>query len=172
MKSILAAASILVFLSLPFIVRTPRFGSGAMAAVQADQQPEDLEQFRAQAEEGIKHVLVSQVEAWNRKDLKGFMDGYWHSPDLTFFSGGNESKGWNAALQRYQQRYQSKGKEMGKLDFQDLNIDVLGRQAAFVRGSWHLTMPDGKQPHGLFTLVFKKMPGGWKIVHDHTSSAE
>jgi beta-aspartyl-peptidase (threonine type) len=100
------------------------------------------------------------------------MDGYWHSPDLTFFSGGNESKGWNAALQRYQQRYQSKGKEMGKLDFQDLNIDVLGRQAAFVRGSWHLTMPDGKQPHGLFTLVFKKMPGGWKIVHDHTSSAE
>jgi ketosteroid isomerase-like protein len=24
----------------------------------------------------------------------------------------------------------------------------------------------------LFTLVFRKFPEGWKIVHDHTSAAE
>jgi ketosteroid isomerase-like protein len=41
-----------------------------------------------------------------------------------------------------------------------------------VRGSWQLTMSDGKTPHGLFTLVFRKFPDGWKIVHDHTSAAE
>jgi beta-aspartyl-peptidase (threonine type) len=100
------------------------------------------------------------------------MEGYWHSPDLTFFSGGNIARGWNAALQRYQQRYQSKGADMGKLEFQDLHIDLLSRQAAVVTGSWHLTMPDGKQPHGLFTLIVKKMQPGWRIIHDHTSSAE
>jgi ketosteroid isomerase-like protein len=49
---------------------------------------------------------------------------------------------------------------------------VLGADAAFVRGSWLLTMPDGKTPHGLFTLVFREFPEGWKIVHDHTSAAE
>jgi hypothetical protein len=61
---------------------------------------------------------------------------------------------------------------MGKLEFQGLNIDVLSRRSAVVTGRWQLTMSDGKQPHGLFTLVFKRLPGGWKIVHDHTSSAE
>jgi len=59
---------------------------------------------------------------------------------------------------------------MGKLEFQDLKIDVLGRRVAVVTGKWQLTMSDGKQPHGLFTLVMKKMPGGWRIVHDHTSA--
>jgi beta-aspartyl-peptidase (threonine type) len=75
-------------------------------------------------------------------------------------------------LQRYRQRYQSQGKEMGQLVFQDLNIDILSRRAAVVTGKWQLTMSDGKQPHGLFTLIVKKMPAGWRIVHDHTSAAE
>jgi ketosteroid isomerase-like protein len=48
---------------------------------------------------------------------------------------------------------------------------VLSQDAAFVRGAWKVTMPDAKAPHGLFTLVFRKFPGGWKIVHDHTSAA-
>jgi ketosteroid isomerase-like protein len=49
---------------------------------------------------------------------------------------------------------------------------MLGPDAAFVRGAWHLTMSDGKAPHGLFTLTFRKFPDGWKIIHDHTSAAE
>jgi beta-aspartyl-peptidase (threonine type) len=66
---------------------------------------------------------------------------------------------------------------MGKLEFQKLNIDLLSRRSAVVTGQWQLTMsdgktPDGKQPHGLFTLIFKRLPTGWKIVHDHTSAAE
>jgi hypothetical protein len=31
-------------------------------------------------------------------------------------------------------------------------------------------MPDGKRPSGLFTLILRKLPEGWRIVHDHTSS--
>jgi ketosteroid isomerase-like protein len=31
-------------------------------------------------------------------------------------------------------------------------------------------MNDGKTPHGLFTLIFKRFPEGWRIVHDHTSA--
>ena len=33
-------------------------------------------------------------------------------------------------------------------------------------------MPDGAKPGGLFTLIFRKFPEGWKIVHDHTSAEE
>ena len=88
-------------------------------AAAASQQQESLEEARADMEEGIKHLLVSQVEAWNHGKLENFMQGYWHSPDLTFFSGATVTKGWEPTLQRYRQRYQSEGKEMGKLEFQD-----------------------------------------------------
>ena len=137
-------------------------------------------QARAQEDSGsygnyakaVERVLHKQQEAWNRHDLEGFMAGYWHSPELTFFSGGTERDGWEATMERYLANYSSPGHEMGKLEFSGLRVEVLGQEAAFVRGAWKVTMSDGKTPHGLFTLVFRKFPEGWKIVHDHTSAAE
>ena len=117
----------------------------------------------------IRAVLQAQVAAWNRHDLESFMAGYWKSPDLTFFSGATATQGWEPTLERYRQRYQANGAAMGKLEFSDLSVEQLCPDAAFVRGHWHLTMADGKQPHGLFTLVFRKFPEGWRIVHDHSS---
>ena len=118
----------------------------------------------------IRKVMEDQQAAWNGRDLEAFMAGYWNSPDLTFFSGGHESKGWQAALDRYKKNYQSAGHEMGKLEFANLRIELLDPEAAFVRGEFHLTMSDGKTPHGLFTLVFRNFPNGWKIVHDHSAA--
>jgi beta-aspartyl-peptidase (threonine type) len=124
------------------------------------------------AKAAVEHVLRTQQDAWNRHDLEGFMAGYWNSPELTFFSGAKENRGWQATMDRYRATYTSPGHEMGKLEFSSLRIEMLGADAAFVRGSWQLTMSDGKTPHGLFTLVFRRVPDGWKIVHDHTSAAE
>jgi ketosteroid isomerase-like protein len=120
----------------------------------------------------IERVLRKQQEAWNRHDLEGFMSGYWNSPELTFFSGAKEHDGWQATMDRYLTVYGSPGHEMGKLEFSGLRVQVLSQDSAFVRGSWKLTMSHGKPPEGLFTLVFRKFPEGWKIVHDHTSAAE
>lgn len=125
---------------------------------------------QADPRNAIEQVLRRQQEAWNHHDLEGFMAGYWNSPELTFFSGAKITSGWEATLERYRRTYQSEGREMGKLEFSDLRIEPLGAEAAFVRGAWHLTLSDGKTPHGLFTLVFRKFPEGWKIVHDHTSA--
>ena len=118
----------------------------------------------------IQAILRSQVEAWNRHDLEAFMAGYWNSPTLTFFSGANETQGWQATLERYRKNYQSENAEMGKLEFSDLQIEMLGAESAFVRGKFHLTLSNGKQPHGLFTLIFREFPEGWRIIHDHSSS--
>ncbi|MGA7514707.1 MAG: DUF4440 domain-containing protein [Candidatus Sulfotelmatobacter sp.] len=121
----------------------------------------------------IERLLRKQQEAWNRHDLEGFMAGYWRSPQLTFFSQGKEQDGWDATIQRYIARYASPGHEMGKLEFSALRINVVSQDSAFVRGTWKLTMSDGKTPNGLFTLVLRKFPDvGWKIVHDHTSASE
>lgn len=125
-----------------------------------------------QVSAAVQQVIQRQQDAWNRHDLEGFMAGYWNSPQLTFFSGAKETSGWQATLERYRKTYQSEGREMGKLEFSDLRIERLGKDAAFVRGGFHLTMSDGKTPHGRFTLIFRKFPDGWKIVHDHTEAAE
>jgi uncharacterized protein (TIGR02246 family) len=120
----------------------------------------------------ITSVLHAQQDAWNRHDLEAFMSGYWNSPDLTFFSGGHENRGWQQALDHYRATYTSPGHDMGKLEFANLRVELLGPDAAFVRGEYHLTMPDGKTPHGVFTLIFRKFPNGWKIIHDHSSPSE
>ncbi len=117
----------------------------------------------------INKVIQDQQAAWNRKDLEGFMSGYWNSPALTFFSGARESKGWDAAIDRYRKNYQGTGHEMGHLEFSNLRIEMLGSNAAFVRGEFKLTMSDGKKPRGLFTLIFRKLPEGWKVVHDQSA---
>ncbi|HVO64059.1 MAG TPA: nuclear transport factor 2 family protein [Terriglobales bacterium] len=127
---------------------------------------------KTSAEDAIRSVLNAQVEAWNSHDLEKFMQGYWRSPELTFFSGGQVSHGWDEALERYRTRYQGESHEMGKLEFANLNVLPLSANAALVRGEWHLTTLDEKNPHGLFTLIFRKFAEGWKIIHDHTSTAE
>jgi ketosteroid isomerase-like protein len=135
-------------------------GSGAARQKRAAEPPAVRE---------IRAVLDRQVQAWNRRDLEGFMQGYWHSPDLTFYSGGTVVSGWESTLDRYRKRYQSEGSEMGKLDFSDLKIELLGASAAFVRGRFHLKMTSS-DPAGIFTLTFRRFAGGWKIIHDHTST--
>lgn len=122
------------------------------------------------AQKEIQGRLDAQVAAWNRGNLEGFMAGYWHSPDLTFFSNDTETHGWQPTLDRYRKRYQADAHAMGHLDFQALRIEELGPSAAFVRGRWHLRMADGAEPQGMFTLVMRYFPGeGWLIVHDHSS---
>jgi ketosteroid isomerase-like protein len=121
-------------------------------------------------EGAIRAVLTSQVEAWNRHDLEGFMAGYWNSPALMFFSGATETAGWQATLERYRKKYQAADSEMGKLAFKDLQVEMLGPSAAFAQGKFLLTLSNGKQSHGLFTLIFREFPDGCRIVHDHTSA--
>ena len=117
----------------------------------------------------IRAVLDAQVTAWNKGDLRGFMEGYWHSPDLSFFSGKDKTKGWQATLERYQKKYQTEGREMGKLSFSEIEIEILSADHALVKGRWQLVLKK-ETPGGLFTLIIKKMAPGWRIVHDHTSS--
>ena len=77
----------------------------------------------------VQQVLQQQQAAWNRRDLEAFMSGYWNSPELTFF-GTERTSGWQATLERYRKRYQTGGREMGKLEFSGLQIVALGPDSA------------------------------------------
>ncbi len=97
------------------------------------------------------------------------MSVYWNSPELTFSSGARTTQGYEAALERYKRNYGAPGREMGRLDYRDVRVDMLCADTAFVRGFWHLAQSGGKEPRGVFTLLLRKFPDGWKIVHDHSS---
>ena len=117
----------------------------------------------------IRVVLDTQRDAWNRGDIEGYMDGYDRSPNTEFVGGDNISRGWQTVLERYKKNYNSREK-MGTLTFSDLEITLLSKNAALVLGRWRLKRAND-EPHGTFTLLFRKTKAGWKIVHDHSSSA-
>ena len=120
----------------------------------------------------VRAVLDKQVADWNRGDLDGFLSGYWKSPKVVFMSGGQRFDGYEAMRDRYRRRYKAEGRAMGQLAFSELDLESLGPESVLGRGRFRLTMPDGAKPTGLFTVIFRKLPDGWKIVHDHTSAAE
>ena len=117
----------------------------------------------------VRTVLDAQVEAWNRGDIEGYMAGYWRSEKTIFISGDSVTRGWETVLARYKKNYDSREK-MGTLTFSDLEITTIGNGAAVANGRWHLQRAKD-EPHGRFTLIFRKTRQGWRIVHDHTSSA-
>jgi ketosteroid isomerase-like protein len=118
--------------------------------------------------EAIGAVLRAQQSAWNRADVDAFLQGYWHSPELTFSGSSGVARGWDGVLARYKKTYPDRT-AMGQLDFSDLEFHFLGRDAAFILGRWHLQR-EKDELGGVFTLVWQRFPEGWKIIHDHTSA--
>ena len=118
----------------------------------------------------IRSVLRAQHEAWNRGDIDGFMNGYARSPSTVFVSGDEVRRGWETVRARYRQKYSDRAK-MGTLSFSDIEVTMLSPDAAVVLGRWRLKRAND-EPHGRFTLIFKRLPEGWRIVHDHTSAAK
>ena len=114
-------------------------------------------------------VLDAQAAAWNRGDLETFVETYENSPSITFL-GKELSHGRDAVLARYKRTYNTPEK-MGKLRFEVLTLRPLGNDHAMVLGKFFLTRSasGGGDASGHFTLILHKGPGGWKIVHDHTS---
>lgn len=119
-------------------------------------------------QEELEGVLARQISSWNKGKLDKFMETYWKSPKLTFSSGGKTSFGWQATLDNYKRAYPTPEK-MGKLNFDELEVDRIEANSALVLGGWHLRMSDGQQRDGNFTLVIRKFGRHWKIIHDHSS---
>jgi ketosteroid isomerase-like protein len=118
----------------------------------------------------FRDIVNAQQAAWNRGDIEGFMSaGYWRSPEMTFFSESSVTRGYQAVLDRYVARYKTGDAEMGRLTFSDVEVEPLDENGAFVRGRWDLDFEEQADVGGLFTLVFRRISGEWRIVHDHTS---
>ena len=95
--------------------------------------------------------------------------GYARARSTIFVSEDTVTRGWQTVRDRYRKKYSDRAK-MGTLTFSDLRITPLSADSAVVLGRWSLKRA-ADQPHGRFTLIFRKTADGWRIVHDHTSAA-
>jgi ketosteroid isomerase-like protein len=127
----------------------------------------------------IHAAMDAQTAAWNRADIPAFMQTYENSPDTTFI-GATLRKGYGPILERYKANYTTK-EQMGVLTFDHLDIRLLPSSCgasqssvefAVVTGTFHLERTakgEAKKDDGIFSLVWRKGPTGWKILLDHTS---
>jgi ketosteroid isomerase-like protein len=153
------------FLLIPFLILALFSVSGAHLA---GAQPTNEEAT-------IRNVMTAQVAAWNRGDIPAFMQAYENSPETTFI-GATLRKGYAPILAHYLKAYSSP-EQMGTLSFGDLEVRLLPgscgqTELAVVTGAFHLERKakgEAKKDDGIFSLVWRKGPQGWKILVDHTS---
>lgn len=115
----------------------------------------------------ITALMTAQTTAWNKGDIDGFMQTYWHSDSLLFIGKNGVTYGWQATLDRYKKTYPDVT-AMGKLDFKLLEFKPLATDVYLLIGQWHLQRTIGDL-QGHFSLILKKIKGQWKIIADHSS---
>ena len=142
---------------------------------QAESAPPQVAAQQAADEAAIRAAIASQTVAWNHGDIPAFMHAYEDSPSTTFI-GLTLRKGFQPIRERYMLSY-STPEQMGTLTFNDLDVRLLpsscgDTEFAVVTGKFHLDRKakgEAKKDDGIFSLVWRKGPLGWKIIVDHTS---
>jgi ketosteroid isomerase-like protein len=134
--------------------------------------PFALAQTAAEDETAIRSAITSQAGEWNKGNIDGFMQAYENS-DQTIFVGQAKHQGYAEVLNRYKAVYNGP-EEMGKLTFSDIDIRLIptscGKtELAIATGKYHLDNTTKPKKDGVFSLVWRKGPNGWKIILDHTS---
>jgi ketosteroid isomerase-like protein len=122
---------------------------------------------QTKAETKIRQLLNNQTEAWNRGDIKGFMNGYWENDSLMFIGKSGVTYGWTNTLNNYIQGYPDTA-AMGKLHFDLISIQRLSGKYYHVVGRWHLKRTIGDLG-GHYNLLLRKIKGEWVIIADHSS---
>jgi uncharacterized protein (TIGR02246 family) len=118
----------------------------------------------------IRAMLAKSQAMWNRGDLEAFVTDYEDAPETTFIGSEVVRGGTKAILDRYRRRYPNRD-AMGMLTFSEIDTRPLAPGLVLATGKYSLkrTPAGGGDASGRFTLVIRKTPGGWKIIHDHSS---
>jgi ketosteroid isomerase-like protein len=103
--------------------------------------------------------------------IAGYVDDY--APDATFVGSSGLVRGRAAIEQRYRASYWASGRPADALRFEDLQVTLLGKDHALAVGRYILydRQSGATTASGIFSLVLRHGPNGWRIIHDHSSAA-
>ena len=117
----------------------------------------------------VEKMLMESAGAWNRGELAGFMDDYLESENTTYIGGGGLLTGYESIHARYAPLFEP-GAARDSLRFEDVRTRRLAAVEAIATARWILYQGETVTGSGPFTLVLRHTSGGWKIIHDHSSS--
>lgn len=123
----------------------------------------------ADVQGSVVRMLEESAEAWNRGELAGFMDDYLESTNTTYIGSTGLLSGYEAIRARYAPLFEP-GASRDSLRFDDVRVRRLAAVEAIATARWILYQGDTVTGSGPFTLVLRHTSGGWKIIHDHSSS--
>lgn len=118
----------------------------------------------------LEALMRTAEAAWNRGDLEAFVLDYDDSPETTFIGRTLTRGNRQAVLDRYRRGYPTRA-AMGTLTYSEMQVREVTDGVLIMIGRFALKRATdaGGDSTGRFTLIWKRTPKGWKIIHDHSS---
>jgi uncharacterized protein (TIGR02246 family) len=104
--------------------------------------------------------------AWNRGDLAAFVADY---DESATFMTGKGLIGKAEMTRHYAEKYFHDGRPDQTLRFENVEVRLLGPDAAVSTGRGAVSGGGKPEQSGRFSLVWARRPNGWRIIHDHSS---
>ncbi len=120
----------------------------------------------AKDKQALTNALNQSAKDWSIGSLEDYMNAYWKSEELQFIGSNGITYGWETTLANYKKSYPTK-EDMGVLNFEILEITFLSKNVYSVVGKYFVNRSKGKL-EGVFSVIFKKIDGQWRIVSDHS----
>jgi ketosteroid isomerase-like protein len=120
----------------------------------------------------ILDFVKAYADATNRGDMTAYVDMYSRRSDLIVVNDGEITRGIDAVRNEANQTLGLEGRY--KISVGTIDVIPLGQTRAIAVFPFAMTVQSEQGPvqiRAAMTLVLEKGSQGWKIIHDHTSSA-
>jgi hypothetical protein len=126
--------------------------------------------YKNQSAQEITDLILKGFDRWNARDLDGYMELFWKSPDLVYAFDNQVTWGWADLRAELLRGYPDRS-AMGVATSERLEIRVLNADFATAVNSWSMQFPRVKVL-GTSVMTVRKFAEGWRIISGHTSSSE
>ena len=127
-------------------------------------------EYKNQSAQEITKLILTGFERWNARDLEGYMEMFWNSPDFMYAIDNEVVWGWAEVRAELMRGYPDRS-AMGTANSERLEIRVLTSDLATAVNSWSMQFPKAKVL-GTSLVTLRKFPDGWRVISGHTSSSE
>ncbi|HWX34239.1 MAG TPA: nuclear transport factor 2 family protein [Steroidobacteraceae bacterium] len=120
----------------------------------------------------VKAVLDCSMAAWNAGDLNAFLDCYENSPHTSYLTSDQIVVGYAEIEKLYAERFATvSAARRGILSMSLSRVVPLSADHSLAIGRYMLSRDEsnGGSGDGVFSLVLRRTPVGWRIAADHTS---
>lgn len=127
-----------------------------------------------QAAKEVADMEKNMEERWNAHDLNGYLNYFWHSPQLVIVQDdGRISLGWNEFYESYKNGGFHSPDEMGEVHRQRLHVRMIHSDLAIMLLEFEVHFPTTRRTIDLVeTAYVQKFDKEWKIIIGQTSISD